>query len=124
MRLVQLERVAGVKWNGCLTCLRYLQHSNAPRGCGIATRLDPGFSALIFRSPGSALKGRIVTQMSDGEMIDLFRQQLRMLTEWRLTLSTQIAASQETIEQSRALIVQIDEQVRRMKGELGRFGAD
>jgi len=62
--------------------------------------------------------------MSDGEMIDLFRQQLRMLTEWRLTLSTQIAASQETIEQSRALIVQIDEQVRRMKGELGRFGAD
>jgi hypothetical protein len=55
-------------------------------------------------------------------MIDVFRQELRMLTEWRDTLSAQIAASQETIEQSRALIVQIDEQIKRMKGELGWFG--
>jgi len=70
-----------------------------------------------------SLKGRVVTHLSDREMIDLFRQQLRMLTEWRTTLSTQIAASQETIEQSRALIVQIDEQIRRMKSELSRSGA-
>jgi hypothetical protein len=53
----------------------------------------------------------------------VFRQELRMLTEWRDTLSAQIAASQETIEQSRALIVQIDEQIKRMKGEMSGFGA-
>jgi hypothetical protein len=63
-----------------------------------------------------------VTQLSDGEMIDVFRQELRMLTEWRDTLSAQIAASQATIEQSRTLIVQIDEQIKRMKGEMGGFG--
>ena len=64
-----------------------------------------------------------MTQLSDGEKIDVFRQELRMLTEWRDTLSAQIASSQETIEQSRALIVQIDEQIKRMKGELGALGA-
>jgi hypothetical protein len=62
--------------------------------------------------------------MSDAEMVDLFRRQLRMLTEWHDTLSTQIAANQETIAQSRTLIVQIDAQIKRMKGELGWFGGE
>jgi hypothetical protein len=63
-----------------------------------------------------------VTQLSDREMIDLFRQQLRMLTEWRISLSTHIRASQEMIKQSQALIAQIDERTKRMKSELGWFG--
>jgi hypothetical protein len=63
-----------------------------------------------------------VTKLSDREMIDVFRQQLGMLTEWRVSLSAHITASQEMIEQSRAMIVQIDEQIKRMKSELGWFG--
>jgi hypothetical protein len=55
-------------------------------------------------------------------MIDLLRQQLRVLRECRESISTHIMASQEFIDQSRAQIVQIDEQINRMEGELGWLG--
>jgi hypothetical protein len=52
----------------------------------------------------------------------MLEQQLRMLTESRDCLSKHIRASQEMIEQSRALIAQLDEQIKRMEREMGWFG--
>jgi hypothetical protein len=46
------------------------------------------------------------------------------MREWRNSISADITASQERIKQSRALIVQIDEQINRMERELGWFGGD
>jgi hypothetical protein len=68
------------------------------------------------------LKGRIVTQRSDDEVIELFRQHLKFLRETREDTLAQIATSREMIEQSRALIVLIDEQINRIERELGLGG--
>ena len=59
-----------------------------------------------------------MTDLSGDEMVTLFKQNLKFLREGRDAVSALIAASQETIEQSRALIVQIDEQINRMEREL------
>jgi hypothetical protein len=63
-----------------------------------------------------------VTQLSDAEIIDLCRQQLRALRDWRGAISAHITTSREMIEQSRALIAQIDEQINQMERELGLVG--
>jgi hypothetical protein len=63
-----------------------------------------------------------VTDLSGDEVITLFKQHLKVLREGRQAVSAHIAASQETIEQSRALIVQLDEQIGRMERELGWSG--
>jgi hypothetical protein len=63
-----------------------------------------------------------MTELSDVELIDLFRQQLRVMREWRNTISAHITAGQETIRQSRALLAQVDEQINQMERELGWFG--
>jgi septal ring factor EnvC (AmiA/AmiB activator) len=63
-----------------------------------------------------------VTDLSGDEMVSLFKQHLKVLREGRDAISAHIAASQETIKQSQALIVQIDEQINRMERELGWFG--
>jgi hypothetical protein len=65
---------------------------------------------------------RVMTELSDVEIIDLFRQQLRVLREWRGSISADITASKEMIKQSRALLVQVDEQINQMERELGWFG--
>ncbi len=63
-----------------------------------------------------------MTDLSGDEIITLFKQHLKALREGRDAVSAHIAASQTTIEQSRVLIVQIDEQINRMERELGWFG--
>jgi hypothetical protein len=63
-----------------------------------------------------------VTDLSGDEMVALLKQHLKVLREGRDAVSAHIAASQETIKQSRVLIVQIDEQISRMERELGWFG--
>jgi hypothetical protein len=62
-----------------------------------------------------------VTELSGDEMTALFKQHLQFLREGRDAVSAHITASQETIKQSRVLIVQIDEQISRMERELGWF---
>ncbi len=63
-----------------------------------------------------------MTKPSGDEVIELSRQHLRFLRERREDAVVQIAASRELIEQSRALvlglIVQIDEQINQIEGEL------
>jgi hypothetical protein len=59
-----------------------------------------------------------VTKPSDDEMMELFSQHLRFLRERREDAVAQIAASRELIEHSRALIVQIDEQINQIEREL------
>jgi hypothetical protein len=71
---------------------------------------------------GLALTTRVMTELSDVEIIDLFRQQLKVLREWRNNISAHITASQEMIKQSRALIVQLDEQINQMERELRWLG--
>jgi hypothetical protein len=65
---------------------------------------------------------RATTELSYVEINDLFRQQIRVLREWRNSISADITASQERIKQSRALLAQLDEQINRMERELGWFG--
>jgi hypothetical protein len=63
-----------------------------------------------------------VTELSGDEMVVLFKQHLKALREGRDAVSAHITASHEMIKQSRALIVQLDEQIKRMECELGWFG--
>jgi hypothetical protein len=63
-----------------------------------------------------------MTELSDVELNDLFRQQLRVMREWRNTISADITASQERIKQSRVLLAQVDEQIDQMERELGWSG--
>jgi hypothetical protein len=63
-----------------------------------------------------------MTELSEVEMIDLFRQHLRVLREWRNGISAHITASHEMIKQSRVLLVQLDGQINQMERELGWFG--
>ena len=63
-----------------------------------------------------------MTELSEVEMIDLFRQQLRLLREWHNSISAHITASQEMVKQSRALLGRLDEQINQMERELGWFG--
>jgi hypothetical protein len=58
-----------------------------------------------------------VTKLSD-KVVEQFTEHLRALRAGREDALAQIAASQETIEQSRALIVQIDEHINRIEREL------
>jgi hypothetical protein len=60
--------------------------------------------------------------LSNNEMVTLFKQDLKLLKEGCDGVWAHIAASQEMIDRSRALIVQIDEQINRMERELGWFG--
>ena len=62
-----------------------------------------------------------MTKRSDDQVVELFRQHLRVLRERHEGALAHIAASQEMIERSRALIVQIDEQINWMERELGWF---
>jgi hypothetical protein len=57
--------------------------------------------------------------LSGDEMIVLFKQHLKVLREGRDAIWEHITASRNTIEQSRALIVQIDEQINQIERELG-----
>jgi hypothetical protein len=79
-------------------------------------------SATHYRSDRFGFNDGAMTELSDVEMIDLFRQQLSVMREWRNSVSTHMAASQEMIKHSRALIVQIDEQISQMERELGLGG--
>ena len=63
-----------------------------------------------------------MTDFSGDEMVALFEQHLTFLREVRDAVSAHTAASQEMIGRSRPLIVQIDEQIKRLERELGRFG--
>lgn len=63
-----------------------------------------------------------MTGLSNGEVIGLFKQHLKVLRERREAALAHIAASQEMIERSRALIAQTDEQINWMERELGWFG--
>jgi hypothetical protein len=63
-----------------------------------------------------------VTDLSNDERVSLFRQHLKLLRDGREAVLAHITASRETIERSRALIEQIDEQINRMERELGLFG--
>jgi hypothetical protein len=56
-------------------------------------------------------------------VVELFRQHLKFLRERRDDALAQIATSREMIEQSRAVIVQIDEQIIQIERELG-LGSD
>jgi hypothetical protein len=69
--------------------------------------------------PGLALTGGLMTDLSDNEMVTLFKQHLKLLREGRDGVRAHIAISLEMIERSCALIVQIDEQINRMESELG-----
>jgi hypothetical protein len=62
-----------------------------------------------------------VNELSGDEMVALFKQHLKVLSEGRNAIWAHIRASREMIEQSRALIVQIDEQIKRIERELGWF---
>jgi uncharacterized coiled-coil DUF342 family protein len=64
-----------------------------------------------------------MTKQSDAKMIELFRRQLRVLRERRDSISAGITSSREMIKQSRAMIVEIDEQINQMERELG-LGSD
>jgi hypothetical protein len=64
-----------------------------------------------------------VTELSGDEMVVLFKQHVKVLREGRDAIWEHITASRHTNEQSRALIVQIDEQISQMERELG-LGSD
>jgi hypothetical protein len=66
--------------------------------------------------------GPVMTDLSNKEMVRLFKQHLEGLREGCDAVSEHITASQETIKQSRALLVQLDEQINQMERELGWFG--
>jgi hypothetical protein len=63
-------------------------------------------------------------ELSGDEMVPLFKQHLKVLRQGRNAIWAQVTASRKTIEQSRALLVQIDEQINRIERELGWLGAD
>jgi hypothetical protein len=63
-----------------------------------------------------------VTELSGDEMVVLFKQHLKVLREGRNAIWTHITASREMIARSRALILQIDEQINQIERELGWFG--
>jgi hypothetical protein len=54
-------------------------------------------------------------------MVVLFKQHLKDLREGPNAVLAQLTASQEVIERSQALIVQIDEQISQMECELEHF---
>jgi hypothetical protein len=56
-------------------------------------------------------------------MVVLFRRHLQVLREERDAILAQITASRGMIAQSRAVIVQIDEQIKRIERELRWFGS-
>jgi hypothetical protein len=58
--------------------------------------------------------------LSGDERVVLFKQHLKFLREGRDAIWEHITASRQPIEQS--LIVQIDDQINRIEGELGWFG--
>jgi hypothetical protein len=60
-----------------------------------------------------------MTDLSDNEMVTLFKEHLKLLREGRDGVRAHIATSLEMIERSCALIVQIDEQINQMESELG-----
>jgi hypothetical protein len=64
-----------------------------------------------------------MTKLSDGEIIGLFKQHLKVLREGRDSLTAHITASREMITRSRSLVVQIDEQINRIERELGWLGS-
>jgi hypothetical protein len=70
----------------------------------------------------SSRRDLVVADLSNDEMVALCKEHLKFLRDGRDAASAHIATSQEMIEQSRALIVQIDEQINRMERELGWFG--
>jgi hypothetical protein len=70
------------------------------------------------------LTRRVVTKPWNNEVLELFRQHLRFLRAGREDTLAQIATSQETIERSRAPIVQIDEQIGRIERELRLVGGE
>jgi chromosome segregation ATPase len=70
-------------------------------------------------SPVWRCKGRVVTK-SD-KVIEEFREHLRVLRAGREDALAQIEASRKTIEQSRALIAQLDEQIGQTERELGLY---
>jgi hypothetical protein len=94
----------------------------------MATRLDPNFRAHhITGRTDLAFTTGCHDRLSDVELIDLFRQQLRVMREWRNSISaditaSDITASQERIKQSRVMLAQVDEQINQMERELGWFG--
>jgi hypothetical protein len=63
-----------------------------------------------------------MTKSWDDEVVELFRQHLRGLKAGREDALAHIAASREMIERSRALIVQIDEQIEGIERELTLSG--
>jgi chromosome segregation ATPase len=62
-----------------------------------------------------------VTKLSD-KVVEQFTEHLRALRAGREDALAQIAASEELIERSRALIAQIDEQINQAERELDSFG--
>jgi hypothetical protein len=64
-----------------------------------------------------------MTKLSDGEITGLFKQHLKVLREGRDRLAAHITASREMITRSRALVVQIDEQISRIERELSWLGS-
>jgi hypothetical protein len=71
---------------------------------------------------GLALKGPVMTDLSNNEMVALCKQHLKLLREGRDGVRSHIMASLEMIERSCALIVQVNEQINWMERELGWFG--
>ncbi len=57
-----------------------------------------------------------MTELSDAEIAEQFRQNLKILQNIRRSVSVHIAASQEMIERSRELIQQIDRIERELWG--------
>jgi hypothetical protein len=60
-----------------------------------------------------------VAEVSIGEVVVLFKQHLELLRGRRDVVWAQLTASQRMVEQSQALIRQIDEQIERMEREIG-----
>jgi hypothetical protein len=63
-----------------------------------------------------------VTKWPGDEVVELFKQHLRFLRATREGTLVQIATSREMIEESRALIVQIDGQINQIERELRLMG--
>jgi hypothetical protein len=99
---------------------------------GIATRLEAVSERLTLHTSSrythhqdqglALIRGRVVTEVSGDEMVVLFKEHLTFLRKGREAVLAHITASREMIERSSALIVQIDEQINRMEGEIGWVG--
>jgi hypothetical protein len=66
----------------------------------------------------------VTKELSDAHIIGLFKQHLKFVRERHDCILAQNNGKQAMIEQSRALIVQIDEQINRIEGELAWLKAD